>query len=364
MGVVFDPVTELYRTERAGLARSVAKIAGGERADDLVHDAFVAYLARSPWVSRPAAWLSRVARNRALNEARRLRRLLPAEVAFEVEEPGRGADRDSVRSVVSAALAGLPERCRLALRMRYFGGHDYKEIAGALGVRVEQAHVVVHRAVRRLGREVVRRLADAHGASTCAPALARMSGIANGDGAGHEPGPCATCRPAWEEIVALRGLPGLVPAIPVHAARMRRLVGRASARASAVAEPVERVSSALVALGVAASATLGVPGTLGAGHSRSAAAAAIVGPAQAPARSTASVGLPPPSPTVRPVKHSPRVAAARVRTPLVNTGAFSVAKGDDHVQAEVERGGTGSGGVVVCQPLQPCPPSPSPSPSP
>lgn len=261
-------VADLYRRERSGIARSVSRISGESHAEDLVHDAFVAYLVKSPWATKPGAWIATVARNRALNELRRPKlvplsggldgesegyeRTIPAENA----EPSEDSEREAVRSVVAGALSALNERSLTAIRMKFFEGADYDVIADHLGVRVAQAHVIVHRALRRLGRELIHRMAAAHGVSSCAPALARLAGLGGGDDS-HEGAPCPACRPAWDEICALR-IGAWVP-LPLVAFKFKvrglldRVAGRVTVREPMIAEPASRAATAFVAMGVAAS---------------------------------------------------------------------------------------------------------------
>ncbi|GAC1412834.1 MAG: hypothetical protein NVSMB57_08340 [Actinomycetota bacterium] len=146
--------------------------------------------------------------------------------------------------------------------MKFFEDADYPEIAEKLGVRVPQAHVIVHRALRRLGRELVSQMASAHGASECADALAKMAGLGGNDDE-HADTPCPTCRPAWDEIVALRigaWIPGplLWPIMAarhrahrIHAHLFNRLAGRLTPNGSLTADLISRAAVAALAVGVA-----------------------------------------------------------------------------------------------------------------
>ncbi|MHB8511127.1 MAG: RNA polymerase sigma factor [Actinomycetota bacterium] len=251
-------VADLYRRERAGITRSIARIAGESHAEDLVHDAFVAYLTKSPWATKPGAWVATVAKNRALNELRRPK-LVPLEdddSPTTIEDAD--VEREALRSVVASALSGLQERSLVALRMKFFEGADYPQIAKELGVRVAQAHVIVHRALRRLGRELVHRMADAHGASSCTPALLRMAGLGSGDDE-HDDAPCPTCAPAWDEISSLRigaWIPGpLIAAFLSTRHRLHKIyasiASRMSAQSTLAADALSK-AAACFAVGVAA----------------------------------------------------------------------------------------------------------------
>lgn len=352
-------LVDLYRRERGGLKRSISGIVDPDRAEELVQDSFITYLTKPPHAARPGAWLARVARNRALNDVRRAR-----EVPLTDDRPSDGAgvearlEREAVRSVVGEALAALPERSRVALRMRFFEERDYADIAQELGVRVEQAHVVMHRALRRLGAEIVKRLAGAHDAEACESALASMAGVVR-DGEGHPPGPCDRCSPVWDEIVALRGIQ---IALPVAGGGMpgvlRRLVEETAVRLPAVTAEPSWLASAALAIGMAVATIASPPAAL------PPAEGAAPATAQRPAVAAVRRATPPTAAVARqdrPVAGSMPTEEASEPRPkrAVDAGPVSVNQDEGHTQANAQTpgGGTG-GGAVVCQPLQPCPPPP------
>jgi RNA polymerase sigma-70 factor (ECF subfamily) len=126
-------VTELERVYRAGFLRFVrvaTAVAGDEQSGaDAVHDAFVQAVRnrRSFRGEGPLeAWLWRMVVNAAKKRANRELAVEPTELAA-VHENGFG---DPVRTLV----AGLPERQRLALFLRYYADLDYESIAATLGV--------------------------------------------------------------------------------------------------------------------------------------------------------------------------------------------------------------------------------------
>lgn len=347
-------VADLYRRERTGLARSVARITGESHAEDLVHDAFVAYLTKSPWAARPGAWVATVARNRALNTLRRPRMvpLAGIEPAGDTETPD--SEREAVRRAVASALEALPERSLRALKMKFFDGADYPHIAAALGTSVPQAHVVVHRALRRLGRELVRQMAEAHGASECAPALARMAGL-GGEDESHEHGPCPLCRPAWDEIAALR-IGSWIPA-PLLAFRARVrdafdwLAGRIAVRGPLAADGASRAATALVAMGVAAT-TLAPPAVAFPSAPRRT-TVTVADPAAGAAAEAAPVVA---APASSDSKRSGRIGASD-RPDTVNAGPVRVAPPQDEEPGQVSQDGVG--GTLVCTDINnPCGPPP------
>lgn len=355
---------ELYNDERSRLERSTIHIAG-DRAQDIVHDAFVTYLTRGSNVTFPKAWLGRVARNRALNDLRR-----PREVSLEpdadgprlvADDPAAEAETDAVRSLVADALGDLDERSRLALRLRFFEEKDYLEIASALGVRVAQAHVILHRSAKRLGRALVRRLADLHGALECVPALEELAGI-GGKAEGHGRGACARCLPVLDELAALRSL-GLLPV--GIAGLWRRLAAEVAARAGRTGSNVPAVEPA--GQWAAAILTIGIT------------VASAVAPPPAPAIDDVPAGSGRPKQVVVQRERGVREERAQPRDDAVDAsrtareqgpdtivgggGPVTIRGDDDHTQGEVSEGdGAPTGGVIVCEPLEPCPPPPSPEP--
>jgi len=119
-----------YRAEFTRFVRVATAIAGDEQSGaDAVHDAFVQAVRnrRSFRGDGPLeAWLWRMVVNAAKKRAGRELASDPQDIPA-VHENGFG---DPVRSLV----AGLPERQRLALFLRYYADLDYESIAATLGV--------------------------------------------------------------------------------------------------------------------------------------------------------------------------------------------------------------------------------------
>ncbi len=98
----------------------------------------------------PRAWLFGIARNAALDELRRRRRVaeLPADPEDDVAPDSfEGALN---RSVVRAGLAALEPRDRELVALKFFAGLSNAEIAGVIGVSVSNAGTMLHRAVQKL----------------------------------------------------------------------------------------------------------------------------------------------------------------------------------------------------------------------
>ena len=102
------------------------------------------------------AWLFGIARNAALDELRRRRR-----VAALITDPADGDDRfldtgdDEVegalrRTLVRDALAGLPGRERELIALKFHAGLSNAELARVLGISESNAGTLLHRAMNKL----------------------------------------------------------------------------------------------------------------------------------------------------------------------------------------------------------------------
>jgi RNA polymerase sigma-70 factor, ECF subfamily len=126
-------VAELERVYRADFARFVrvatAVVRDEQSGADAVHDAFVQAVRnrRSFRGDGPLeAWVWRM----VVNAAKKRTNREPATESPEAPATHENGFGDPVRSLV----AGLPERQRLALFLRYYADLDYESIAAALGV--------------------------------------------------------------------------------------------------------------------------------------------------------------------------------------------------------------------------------------
>jgi RNA polymerase sigma factor (sigma-70 family) len=97
-------------------------------------------------------WLFGIARNAALDELRRRRRVATLAAEPGAPEPALDpeADDPARRATVRAALAALDPRDRELVALKFFSGLDNAEIAGVLGISPSNAGTRLHRAVQRL----------------------------------------------------------------------------------------------------------------------------------------------------------------------------------------------------------------------
>jgi RNA polymerase sigma factor (sigma-70 family) len=152
-----DEIEAVYRRRHREFIRVAASITGdAESARDAVQEGLArAFAARASLRRRGSveAWLWKVVVNAARNAARRRRDHGEPAAAEALER-----ERDPERELVRAAVAGLPERQRLVLFLRYYADLDYAAIARVLGVRRGTVSATLnhaHAALRRsLAQEV------------------------------------------------------------------------------------------------------------------------------------------------------------------------------------------------------------------
>jgi RNA polymerase sigma-70 factor, ECF subfamily len=157
----FGTLVERFAPQARRVARAVLQ--NPEDADDAAQDAFLSALVKLDQYDprRPfGPWLMRIVANAATDRRRRRAVRQTEELAPELAGGGSRPDRDTERRALgarlSAALAELPERRRVAVVLFDVEGYSHAEIAGVLGVpegtvRSEVFHA--RRALRALLRD-------------------------------------------------------------------------------------------------------------------------------------------------------------------------------------------------------------------
>jgi RNA polymerase sigma factor (sigma-70 family) len=158
-------ILALYLAHRGELVNYASAIVGDRaRAEDVVQEAWLRFGAtaeRQP-PDEPVGFLYRVVRNLAIDGRRRLTREGRALEAGAggADEPvdyrspeAEAAAREELR-LLRDAMAELPERTRIALEMRRFGGFKLREIAARLGVSITVAHEIVADGIAHCRRRV------------------------------------------------------------------------------------------------------------------------------------------------------------------------------------------------------------------
>jgi len=150
---------ELVRRHmRKAYLTALAQLGDVEAAEDVTQDALIAALERLDDCREPehfAAWLVRIARNKAHNYRRRerVRSALPLEAADRLpaaSDPSRDASRDELRQHLLAALDTLTERQREAVYLFEVEGLRHAEIAELLGLKEGNVRYHVFQARRAL----------------------------------------------------------------------------------------------------------------------------------------------------------------------------------------------------------------------
>jgi RNA polymerase sigma-70 factor (ECF subfamily) len=138
----------------------VTLLRGRSAAEDVTAQAFERAFrkARSydPGKGGPRAWLFGIARNAALDELRRGKRIatLVAEPVDAASAPDEEAERALERAAVRNALATLPAREREIIALKFHAGLDNAELAEVLGTSVSNAGTQLHRAMTKLRKAV------------------------------------------------------------------------------------------------------------------------------------------------------------------------------------------------------------------
>jgi RNA polymerase sigma-70 factor (ECF subfamily) len=148
----------LYRSSRDDVYAYVATLLRDRAtAEDVTALAFERAYRRQRTFDRrrgeERAWLFGIARNAALDELRRRRRLaaLVAEPEdVEAAGPDEGAEVALRRTAVRAALAALPGRERELIALKFHAGLSNAEIAEVLGVSESNAGTLLYRAMEKL----------------------------------------------------------------------------------------------------------------------------------------------------------------------------------------------------------------------
>ena len=157
-GSQWDRFEALYRSSRDDVYAYVATLLRDDAAaEDVTAVAFErAYRRRRTFDRRRGderAWLFGIARNAALDELRRRRRL--ATLVTDPEDapaagPDDGAEVALRRTAVRAALASLPGRDRELVALKFHAGLSNREIARVLGISESNAGTLLYRAMQKL----------------------------------------------------------------------------------------------------------------------------------------------------------------------------------------------------------------------
>jgi RNA polymerase sigma-70 factor (ECF subfamily) len=161
-GVVPSNTISLFIEYRRPLVEYATGIVGSRaHAEDVVQEAWFR-LSRldDGMVREPRSYLYRLVHNLAIDTRRRIAREfgrnVPGEVALAIADEAPSSEQalagqEELRLVLEA-LAELPERTRLAVRLNRVEGLKLKEVAERLGMSVTRTHALIASAIAHCDR--------------------------------------------------------------------------------------------------------------------------------------------------------------------------------------------------------------------
>jgi RNA polymerase sigma-70 factor (ECF subfamily) len=159
----FRAIVERYHSTAYAVVRGV--LGDSDEVDDVLQNVYIKMyrgLAGFRGESRLSTWIYQIARNEAINAARRRRpEGTPVEdvilAAREADRPDAVYGERELGRQMEAAMARLDENHRMALELRYMGERSYEEIAEAMGLPIGTVKTYIYRGKAELKKVLVRR---------------------------------------------------------------------------------------------------------------------------------------------------------------------------------------------------------------
>lgn len=161
----FQAIVERVHPTAYAVVRGV--LGDSDEVDDVLQNVYIKvfrHLGGFRGESRLSTWIYQIARNEAINAARR--RKLEGPPLDELALPaGEGTSPENVYGSrelgerMEHAMAGLEENYRMALELRYMGERSYEEIAEAMGLPIGTVKTYIYRGKAQL-KKVLMRQAD------------------------------------------------------------------------------------------------------------------------------------------------------------------------------------------------------------
>jgi RNA polymerase sigma factor (sigma-70 family) len=235
----------LYERHRASVLSVCIGVLGSQHdAEDAAQEAFAALAVclRGTPPRELRAWLARVARNAAIDVARRRKSTVQTDETI----PEQGGTGNRMKAELESVLAGireLPESQRTALLMRELGGHSYVEIATLLEVDEEAVRGLIARA--RVGLRRHREATEMPCASARAALAAEPDGRRHNRIVRRHVRGCPSCR-SYQQALRddARALRGMLPAPAGGLAGGGALVGGLAAKTAVVGGTLTQVTAA------------------------------------------------------------------------------------------------------------------------
>ena len=151
------PFQTLLDAHGRDVHRFLIAIVGPVDADDCYQETWLAALRAYPQVrdaSNLRGWLFTIARRKAIDQVRaRGRRATPVAEPSDLPQAPIAAEPATVAGDLWSAVAGLPEKQRTALAMRFIADSAYTDIAEAMEISEPAARRTVHEGLKRLRKE-------------------------------------------------------------------------------------------------------------------------------------------------------------------------------------------------------------------
>jgi RNA polymerase sigma factor (sigma-70 family) len=148
--VAVPPFERFYEEQQGPVLAQLRRMLGRDAADDAFQETFLRALRAYPTLRHGRhlqAWALQIARNVAVDTLRR-QRVTSAEVP-DLESVDEPLPYEELRCIT----AGLPQRERAAVFLRYGYDLSYEDIGAALGSSPEAARQAASSGVRRLRRK-------------------------------------------------------------------------------------------------------------------------------------------------------------------------------------------------------------------
>ena len=152
-----DRVEQMFQAHHRLVFRTAYRITGNATdAEDVLQTVFLRLVGREASaepLENPESYLRRAAVNAALDVMRARATAQTAELV-ETASPHNEIEGSELRDGLRRALASLHPHAAEVFALRFLEGYDNREIARMLGISTVHVAVILHRARRRLQREI------------------------------------------------------------------------------------------------------------------------------------------------------------------------------------------------------------------
>ena len=162
----YESIEELFVALESALLSYAFRLLGDRvLAEDMVQEAFVKLHAQFDQVREPKRWLYRTVHNLALNQRRKGDRMVSLEPqgegpAADPSDPEPLPDEQIIRwegiGLVRLSVAGLDERSRELIHLKFDENLSYKQISERTGLTTSHVGYLLHHALKAVAAELAR----------------------------------------------------------------------------------------------------------------------------------------------------------------------------------------------------------------